>query len=254
MTSTPTTSDASTICAPDHDEAMRLLDTELQRSIDLLSTLTASDWTAQTDCPDWDVRQMYLHVLGACAGSASMREGIHQMRVARKRRKRHGGPLEANLSAVQVTERESLTSAELLDQLRSIAAKTVKGRSRIPGIVRHHVRLDVDGPVIEKWVLGYLIDIIYLRDLWMHRVDTCQATGREMALAAAHDGRIVADVVGEWARRHGRSFTLELTGIAGGRFQVGTDADPLVLDAVQFCRTVGGRVAAAGLLATVVPF
>ena len=46
---------------------------------------------------------MYLHVLGACAGSASMREGMHQMRVARKRRKRHGGPLEANLSAIQVS-------------------------------------------------------------------------------------------------------------------------------------------------------
>ena len=183
-----------------------------------------------------------------------MREGMHQMRVARKRRKRQGGPLEANLSAVQVAERESLTSAVLVDQLRSIAAKTVKGRSRIPGLVRRHVKLDVDGPVIEKWVLGYLIDIIYLRDLWMHPVDTCQATGREMELTAAHDGRIVADVVGVWARRHGRPFTLELTGIAGGRFQVGTEADPLVLDAVQFCRTVGGRVAAAGLLATVVPF
>ena len=64
----------------------------------------------------------------------------------------------------------------------------------------------------------------------------------------------MADVVGEWARRHGRPFTLELTGVAGGRFQVGADEDPLTLDAVQFCRTVGGRVAAPGLLATVVPF
>ncbi len=254
MSPTSTSTDAATIAAVDHAEAMQLLETELQRGVELLGTLTPEDWTTRTDCPDWDVRQMYLHVLGACAGSASAGEGMHQMRVARKRRKRLAGTLEANISAVQVAERESLTPAELVDQLRAIAPKTVKGRRRIPGFVRRHVKLHVDGPVIEQWALGYLIDIIYLRDLWMHRVDTCQATGHEMTLTAAHDGRIVADVVGEWARRHGQPFSIELTGTAGGRFQVGTGSEPFVLDAVQFCRTLAGRVPATDLLATVVPF
>ena len=254
MSSTSTSIDASTIMAVDHAEAMQLLETELQRSVDLLGTLTPADWTTQTDCPDWDVRRMYLHVLGACAGSASAREGVHQMRVARKRRKRVTGTLEANLSAVQVAERELLTPAELVDQLGAIALKTVTARRRIPGIVRRHVKLDVDGPVIEKWAVGYLIDIIYLRDLWMHRVDTCQATGRQMVLTSTHDGRIVADVVGEWARRHGQPFNIELTGAAGGRFHVGTGSEPLVVDAVQFCRTLAGRAPGTDLLATVVPF
>ena len=75
--------------------------------------------------------------------------------------------------------------------------------------------MKIDGPVFEKWALGYLIDTIYLRDLWMHRVDAAHVTGRDLVLAQDHDGRIVADVVAEWARRHGQPFTLTLTGRAG---------------------------------------
>ena len=82
--------------------------------------------------------------------------------------------------------------------------------------------MKIDGPVFEKWALGYLIDTIYLRDLWMHRVDAAHVTGRDLVLAQDHDGRIVADVVAEWARRHGQPFTLTLTGRAGGSF---TSAD-----------------------------
>ena len=46
--------------------------------------------------------------------------------------------------------------------------------------------MKVDAPVVEKWSLGYLIDVIYLRDLWMHRVDTTAATGGELVLTADH--------------------------------------------------------------------
>ena len=38
-----------------------------------------------------------------------------------------------------------------------------------------------------------------------------------MAVTAEHEGAIVADVVDEWARRHGASYDLELTGPAGGQ-------------------------------------
>jgi len=88
----------------------------------------------------------------------------------------------------------------------------------------------------------------------MHRVDASRATGRDMVLSADHDGRIVADVVDEWARRHGRSFSLELTGPAGGQFRAGESGEPLVLDAVDFCRILCGRASGEGLLATIVPF
>lgn len=246
--------DASQIAPLQHDEAMWLLETELQRTLDLLGGLDPNEWNAATDCPDWDVRRMYLHVLGACEGSASVSEGVHQLRAARKRQKGEGGPLEANLSAVQVAERETVISGQLVERLRAIAPQTVRARRRIPVVLRRWVKIAVDGPVAEKWKLGYLVDTIYLRDVWMHRIDATRATRRKMELTGDHDGRIIADVVGEWARRHGCPFTLELTGEAGGRFFVGEGGESIVIDALEFCRTLAGRSPGNGLLTTVVPF
>jgi hypothetical protein len=75
-----------------------------------------------------------------------------------------------------------------------------------------------------------------------------------MQLTPEHDGRLVADVVADWARRHGQPFTLRLDGPAGGSFTAGPGGPEIRLDAVQFCRILSGRDAADGLLATRVPF
>jgi hypothetical protein len=154
---------------------------------------------------------------------------------------------------VQVAERDDLTPEQLLDRLVAIAPKTVKGRSRTPRPMRA-VKIPIDAPVVEKWAVGYLIDVIYLRDAWMHRVDTARATGDDLVLTADHDGRIVADVVAEWARRHGQPFSLELTGPAGGAFTAGTGGEALDFDAVEFCCLLAGRGEPTGLLRTIVPF
>lgn len=131
----------------------------------------------------------------------------------------------------------------------------VKGRTRVPRPVRSLVRIPVEMPFgNETWLLGYLIDTIYTRDVWMHRVDVARATGRDLELTAEHDGRLVADVVAEWARRHGRSFTLVLDGPAGGTFTAPGEGPELRLDAVDFARTVAGRADGEGLLATAVAF
>jgi uncharacterized protein (TIGR03083 family) len=189
---------------------------ELDRTLALLRTLDDAAWSAQTDCPAWDVTSMYKHVLGACEAGSSMRENIHQLLRARAYRKQYGGPLEAALSSLQVSERADLTPAQIVERLAAIAPKTVRGRTRTPALVRNHAKMAIDGPVIETWTLGYLIDTIYLRDLWMHRADTARALDRPVELRPDHDGRIVADVVVEWVRRHGQPFVLDLTGPAGG--------------------------------------
>jgi uncharacterized protein (TIGR03083 family) len=246
--------DVSTLERFSHPEAMVLQAAELDRSLDLLRSLDPDEWTTQTACPDWDVRQMYLHVLGACEAGASMKENIHQMQAARKHRKANGGPLEAGLSNVQVRERSDLSPTQLVERLAEIAPVTVRKRTKTPGLMRR-MKLQIDGPVFEKWALGYLIDTIYLRDLWMHRIDTTRATGHELVLSADHDGRIVADVVAEWARRHGKPFELTLTGPAGGGYAgAGVAPEAIELDAVEFCLEVGGRAGGEGLMSTVVPF
>ncbi|MGI9603819.1 MAG: maleylpyruvate isomerase family mycothiol-dependent enzyme, partial [Acidimicrobiales bacterium] len=91
-----------------------------------------------------------------------------------------------------------------------------------------------------------------------HRVDATRVTGAELELTADHDGRIVADVVAEWARRHGQPFDLSLTGPAGGNYTVPVQGDgtpeSLQFDAVEFCRILAGRAEANGLMTTIVPF
>ncbi len=245
-----------------HEEAMPLQAVELERTVELLGTFSESDWSAQTECPDWDVRMMYLHVLGACDAAASIKQSVHQMVTAKRFQRSHGGPLEAALSSVQVRERLELSPADLVQRMTEVAPVTVRKRTKLPSLVRR-TKMKIDGPVIESWAYGYLVDTIYLRDMWMHRVDACRATGREMVLSADHDGCIVADVVAEWARRHDQPFSLTLTGPAGGTFtSSGSDSatgpipdpDVLELDAVEFCRMLGGRADGEGLLSTIVPF
>lgn len=259
---TTTIHDAASLGALEHGEAMALQAAELAATLELLRALEDHEWATRVPaCPAWDVREMYLHVLGACEGAA-LGQMAHQMIAATRRQRREGGPLEASLSAVQVADRASLSPGELLARLERVAPRVVRQRRRMPRVLRAGVRMKVDGPVVERWRLGYLIDTIYLRDLWMHRLDACQAVGREPVLAATHDGRIVADVVAEWARRHRQPFSLALTGPAGGRF-VGGDGvecgdEPLVADAIEFCRVLSGRIVsgvpAHPLLATIVPF
>jgi hypothetical protein len=135
---TMTTTEVTTIEPLTHKEAMRLQAHELGRVLALLRSLDGAAWTGATDCPAWDVRAMCQHVLGACEAGASMGENVHQMRRARSYRKQHGGPLEAALSAVQVRERAHLAPAQIVERLAAVAPKTVRGRTRIPALVRNH--------------------------------------------------------------------------------------------------------------------
>jgi hypothetical protein len=74
-------------------------------------------------------------------------------------------------------------------------------------------------------------------------------------LTADHDGVLVADIVAEWAARHGEACTLTLHGVAGGQWEFGSGVGPhLELDAVDFCLTLSGRATTTGLLAVEVPF
>jgi len=83
------------------------------------------------------------------------------------------------------------------------------------------------------------------------------ALSRPIELDVDHDGRIVADVVAEWARRHASPFLLDLTGSAGGTYGHDSDlpeAEHTSLDAIDYCRILAGRAPATGLLTTIVPF
>jgi hypothetical protein len=96
--------------------------------------------------------------------------------------------------------------------------------------------------------LKYLLDVGFTRDVWAHRIDVCGATGRDMGLTADHDGRLVADIVGEWASIHGEPFELVLEGPAGGKFSQGVGGERVEVDAIDFVRILSGRLPGTGVL------
>jgi uncharacterized protein (TIGR03083 family) len=231
---------------------MRLAGEEYQRLLRVLRSLTAPEWEQPTTCTDWNVRQMVGHVLGAAELAASPLEQRRQLRAAHAR----GGVLIDALTAVQVSEREHLAPEELMERFDRAAPRAVRGRRMVPGLVRRREMPDqqVVGDHPEPWTIGYLLDVILTRDTWMHRMDVCQATGRQPVLTADHDGVLVADIAQEWAARHGQPCTLTLTGQAGGTWAWGSGGPALEMDAVEFCRVLSGRGQGEGLLAQAVPF
>jgi uncharacterized protein (TIGR03083 family) len=232
--------------------AMRLAATEYQRFGEMLRGLRPGDWAKPTECPVWDVRAMAAHALGMVEMAASIRENNRQLKLARRR----GGVFIDELTALQVGERAGMTPAQIAARFAARAPKAARGRRRAPAFIRSRVMPDVqqfDGHD-EAWTVGYLVDVILTRDPWMHRADIARATGARHVLTADHDGAIVADVVAEWAARHGQPYTLRLTGPAGGSWSSGDEGPPLETDAVEFCRILSGRGHASGLLTTQVPF
>ena len=233
-----------------HGDWMDAAAEEYRRLGSLLRSLSDADWSAPTDCSEWDVRAVVAHLVGAAEGNARIRETARQARLGRKARP--GQPLVDGINAVQVQERADRTPAQLVADLADAGARGLRARRRLPAPLRA-LRLPF-GPPLGVRSLGYLMDRIYTRDAWLHRVDIARATGAELALTPDHDGRLVADVVEEWARAHGRPYRLVLTGPAGGTWSRGEDGERHELDAVEFCRVVSGRSTGPGLLGTPVPF
>jgi uncharacterized protein (TIGR03083 family) len=236
-----------------HDEAMTLASTEYDRLLAVVDPLSEDDWTKQTDNELWDVKALLGHVLATMDSNADMEETGRQQAAAGARMQQEGGYYIDNLTAVQVEKYVDASPGQVAEALRAMAPQALAGRRDTPEPVRAS-ELTPGPPFEGTWTIGYLLDTIYTRDTWMHRVDLCRATGREMVLTADHDGRLVADVVDEWARAHSQPFTLVLTGPAGGTFTQGNGGEELELDAVEFCRILSGRGTGAGLLKQGVAF
>jgi hypothetical protein len=159
------------------------------------------------------------------------------------------------LTTLQVEQNADLDTADLVRQMRTVGPQAASSRRQTPAEVRDSTMAEMQdvGGTLEPWTFGYLLGIILTRDPFMHRIDIARATGVPLALSPGHEGVLVDDVVREWAGRHGRPFSLELTGIAGGHWGAG-GGDHISMDALEFCRTLSGRQEGAGLLSERVPF
>lgn len=211
-----------------------------------LETLSPEDWIASTVCEPWTVADMVRHLLGAAKGNASFREMVRQQAHGARHKQEHDGNALDATNALQVEDHAELEPDALVRELRAIAARSVDGRLGRPGLMRRvNIKLDAGGSTAdgmpERLNLGELFDVIYTRDVWLHRIDIARAVGRDLELDPHVDGRIVADVVKEWADRHGSSFDLTLTGAGGGHYVRRGDGPSITMDAIDFCWILSGR-------------
>lgn len=244
-----TASDVGSVERIGRREAPGLAAEEYRRLAVLAEQLAPHEWAERTDCPGWTVRDVLAHIAGSMAGTA-LREGARQRKLAGQRAQGSGRTFLDEMNQLQIEERADKTEVALARELRERLSPAVKARRRVPALLRR-APLPTSA---ERLTLGDLVDVILTRDVWMHRVDVCRATGRPLQLTPGHDGRLVADVVREWADRHGQPFTLHLTGPAGGSFSRTGGGPEWELDAVELCRTLSGRSTGEGLLATRVVF
>lgn len=241
------TTTVSDIARIDRRQARALASAEFEKFADLAASLTPEEWATDTDCVGWDVRTMVLHVLGSADAQASPLVFLHQLRRGLPLNKEIGSHHWVDgLNELQIRERTRFTNDEVVAQLKQVGPKAVKGRFGTPLPMRY---TPVPfGPPIGWKPVNYLLEVGFTRDVWAHRIDIHAVIGRPMELEVEHDGPLVADIVAEWAALHGEPFELVLTGPAGGAFSQGDGGEHVEIDALDFIRTLAGRLPGLGVL------
>lgn len=223
-------------------EVDQLAREEWKRLLEAAETFDADDWQQPTMCTAWTVRDMIAHQAGAYAAYASFAEFRRQYLSPPPK----GRLPEDVINEIQIADRKDKSNAELIAEIREKGPRTIKNRHRVPFFARAISPPRPDGTRLS---LAHMLDVIYSRDTWMHRIDLARATNREMKLTRAHDGRIVElvmrDVNALLAPIMGSdAMDVELTGAAGGEWRIGS-ASParavIRMDAVDFNIYASGR-------------
>lgn len=256
---TETTSAASldAIPASTRAEALRLAQVELDRFVALAESLGPDDWAQPTACTLWDVRAIVAHQAEHCYYGPGGLIGFMRRYFGpdlSAYRKRGMNQLDAT-NQYAIDQRAGRTPAELIAELREQGPLAIRARAGLHWLPRELARQPMAGFGLISF--GYLMDVLLNRDMWMHRVDICRATGRAMTCSPEHDGRIVALVMrdlgrGLRAKLGGRSVVFDLTGAAGGRWYAGPNprGDATIhMDVLEFCVLNSGRSTAQQALA-----
>jgi uncharacterized protein (TIGR03083 family) len=226
-----------TMTTPRH--AADVTTAEIDALLDLLVDLRPSEWSLPTPCTGWSVRDVAAHVAGALEDAARVRVMLrHHVRAKRFPDRAY---IDA-LSAQHVEERGDRTPEQLVTEIRTLGAKAVRAGLRAPAPLRR-IRLPETGALPPGSTLGYVSSVIRPRDVWMHRLDICTATGR-MPAATGSEAEVVNQVVLDLATTwHGPPTALTLTGHGAGQWRLGdeTATDALVADATDVLVMLSGR-------------
>lgn len=224
------------------DEAAQLLRTELGRMLTLLGSLEPEDWNKPTACTAWNVRDVLAHQAGGYASGISYLEMLRQYSHLPK----NGQLPEDAINEHQLLERANKTPAELMTELRQVGPVAIERWAYHFNLIKW---ITATHKVGGKLSIRHLMWVTHSRDTWMHRLDISRATNRSFHQTPEHDGRITALVM----RDVGLAMTgqgnltpvvFNLTGIAGGFYQVGqgAPATTIEIDALEFNIYASGRM------------
>ena len=200
----------------------------------LLRNLSEEEWGLVTRCAPWTVKDVVAHLVGWGEAFTSVKELRSQLVRAFKRSKEFGNATDAQ-NNIQVEDRADLTGPELTEQLDRLIPREGIVRRRFGTALRYLPLYSsyLDGP----FTAGYLFNVIFLRDLLIHRLDICAATGREPSFTYA-DERVIADMLKDWARRRKADVQIE----DGGRiYLAGAGANTIAAPVHHVIDALSGR-------------
>jgi uncharacterized protein (TIGR03083 family) len=237
-----TATNAAAIPITSHADGPGLLGAGMTAMSEQLDGLDASDWSKETDCTEWDVRAMVAHLVATA--QEQVRPSLTVTRMLRGRRHyRQRAALDAR-NQIQIDDLAAYDGPTLRARYRELTPKAVAGVRRNPAPLR---ALNVPSglPGVPKLQLGYLFDVICLRDIWMHGVDIAWATGRPRVVGPADVPaieQVVRDLGREWS---GPAVRLTVHGALDASWILGQGdiTAELAADAVELCRSLAGRPA-----------
>ncbi|MBB5158192.1 maleylpyruvate isomerase family mycothiol-dependent enzyme [Saccharopolyspora phatthalungensis] len=231
---------AHDVARTEHDHAAALLRPEVEAMRTVLAGLSDQEWLAPTECPRWAVREVVSHVLGNA--EVTLAPDLMALRL------RDGATRYPQLMRLDAMNEMAVDAwrdrqpRELLAEFTPLWRRVVETLPGLGESVRAQL-FDSGYPGAPPVSLGYVVDVILARDMWMHRVDICRATGRAL-MPHEHDRGVVEQVLRDlddvWG---GPAFVLELTGAVAGDWQIGTGVPVATVqgDAVDVLRTLSGR-------------
>ena len=233
---------AAEIPITSHADGPGLLGAGMRAIGEQLDALEDADWSRQTDCTEWDVRAMVAHMVASA--QEQVRPWLTGTRMLRGRRRY---PQRAALDArnqIQIDDLAAFDGPTLRARYCELAPKAVAGVRRSPAPLRA-LRVPSGLPGVPKIQLGYLFDVICLRDVWMHGVDIACATGKPRVAGPADGpaiGQVIRDLGRQWRSPAAR---LTLHGALEGTWVLGDGeiTAELAADAIELCRSLAGRPA-----------
>jgi uncharacterized protein (TIGR03083 family) len=229
---------------------------ELDAFVQLLESLGPDDWTRPTPCSLWNVHDVVAHQAGHIQSGAGFGGLLAQVNpiALRAYRKRGLSMLDA-MNQKQVDVRRSDTPQALIEELRAGTPRAIERRGRL-NFLAGQVRVPV--PPVGMMPVKTLLHRVFPRDMWIHRLDISDATGRDLA-TGDNDRLLLALTVQDAARLVRQaapelSLVLRIAGPAGGTWRLAAGTGPtteLEMSLPVFMRRSSGRASSQETLSQV---